>query len=78
MRAAGECGVSRGPQRASFRRSCGSRRSTAGRVRIGRWVLRPSAGWELQEAPLMLPAARFAEALAAAAGQGLSRRRQNR
>ena len=35
------------------------------RVRIGRWILRPGSGWELQQAPVMLPAARYAEALAA-------------
>ena len=35
------------------------------RVRIGRWLYRPGTGeWELQEAPPMLPAARYAEALA--------------
>jgi hypothetical protein len=38
-----------------------------GRLRIARWVQRPGRGWELQEAPVMLPAARFAEALADAA-----------
>ena len=42
-----------------------------GRVRIGRWVLRPGSGWELQDAPPMLPAARYAEALADAVRQGL-------
>ena len=31
-------------------------------VRIGRWLLYPSRGWELQDAPPMLPAARYAEA----------------
>jgi hypothetical protein len=36
------------------------------RMRIARWILRPNAGWELQEAPVMLPPKRFAEALAAA------------
>lgn len=41
-----------------------------GRLRVARWVLRPGAGWELQDAPPMLPAARFAEALAAAARAG--------
>ena len=41
------------------------------RVRIGRWVLRPGSGWELQDAPPMLPAARYAEALADAARHGL-------
>jgi hypothetical protein len=34
------------------------------RVRIARWVMRPGRGWELQEAPVMLPAKRFAQALA--------------
>jgi len=41
-----------------------------GAVRVARWVLRPGAGWELQDAPPMLPAARFAEALAAARRAG--------
>lgn len=41
------------------------------RVRIARWILRPNAGWLLQEAPVMLPAARFEEALAAAAELGV-------
>ena len=35
------------------------------RLRIGRWILRPGSGWELQQAPVMLPATRYAEALAA-------------
>jgi hypothetical protein len=42
-----------------------------GRVRIARWVLRPGSGWQLQEAPPMLPAARYAEALADAVRRGL-------
>ena len=41
------------------------------RVRIARWVLRPNAGWQLQEAPVMLPPARFVEALASAARKGV-------
>ena len=41
-----------------------------GAVRVGRWILRPGAEWELQDAPPMLPAARFAEALAAARRAG--------
>ena len=41
-----------------------------GLVRIGRWVLRPGSGWNLQEAPPMLPAARYAEALADATRTG--------
>jgi hypothetical protein len=45
-----------------------------GMLRIGRWLYRPNQGWELQEAPVMLPAKRLAEALgkleaAAPAGQ---------
>ena len=39
------------------------------RLRVGRWILRPNAGWELQEAPVLLPVARFAEALASATGR---------
>jgi hypothetical protein len=34
-----------------------------GMMRIGRWLYRPNQGWELQEAPVMLPAKRLAEAL---------------
>ena len=41
------------------------------RLRVGRWLLYPSRGWELQEAPPMLPAARYAEALRGAARLGL-------
>jgi hypothetical protein len=43
-----------------------------GDVRVARWILRPGADWELQEAPPMLPAARFAEALAAARRAGVA------
>lgn len=38
----------------------------AGRVRVARWIERPGSGWERQETPVMLPAARFAEAFAGA------------
>jgi hypothetical protein len=38
-----------------------------GRLRIARWVMRPGRGWELQDAPVMLPAARYAEALTSGA-----------
>ncbi|MGI8597026.1 MAG: hypothetical protein ACR2LY_07060 [Thermoleophilaceae bacterium] len=38
-----------------------------GLVRVARWMLRPGTGWELREAPVMLPAARYVEALCAAA-----------
>ena len=47
----------------------------ADRVRIARWVLRPNAGWQLQDAPVMLPAARFREAIESAAEQGVLPRR---
>jgi hypothetical protein len=40
----------------------------AGRLRVGRWIQRPGSGWELQETPVMLPAARFAEALSGSSG----------
>ena len=40
-------------------------------VRIGRWILRPGAGWELQETPVMLPVKRYAEAIRAAAAAGV-------
>ena len=42
-----------------------------GRLRIARWIMRPNFGWELQDAPVMLPAARYAEAVRAAARAGL-------
>ena len=43
-----------------------------GKVRIARWIFRPGPReWELQEAPPMLPAKRYAEAIRAAARGGL-------
>jgi hypothetical protein len=42
-----------------------------GSLRIARWVLWPGSGWELQDAPVMLPAKRFAEAVRAAARGGV-------
>jgi hypothetical protein len=42
-----------------------------GRVRVARWIMRPNRGWELQQAPVMLPPDRFAEAIAAAARKGV-------
>jgi hypothetical protein len=41
------------------------------RLRIARWVMRPNRGWELQEAPVLLPAERFLGALRAAAANGV-------
>jgi hypothetical protein len=43
----------------------------ADRIRVARWIMRPNRGWELQEAPVMLPPKRFSEALAAAARKGV-------
>ena len=40
-----------------------------GKVRVARWIMRPNRGWELQEAPVMLPPKRFSQALAAAAAK---------
>jgi hypothetical protein len=41
------------------------------RVRIARWIMRPNRGWELQEAPVLLPAGRFVGALGNAAERGV-------
>jgi hypothetical protein len=46
-------------------------RLDAGRVRIARWIMRPNRGWELQEAPVLLPGERFLAALRAAAQKGV-------
>jgi hypothetical protein len=35
-------------------------------VRVARWVRRPGTGWEMLEAPVMLPAGRYVEALVSA------------
>jgi hypothetical protein len=40
-------------------------------LRIARWIMRPNRGWELQEAPVLLPADRFVGALASAAERGV-------
>jgi hypothetical protein len=42
-----------------------------GRIRIARWMLRPGGGWEMQDAPVMLPPERYAEALKQAVKAGL-------
>jgi hypothetical protein len=41
------------------------------RLRIARWIMRPNRGWELQEAPVLLPADRFMGALGSAAERGV-------
>jgi hypothetical protein len=46
-------------------------RLDGGRLRFARWVFRPGTGWDLLDSPTMLPAGRYAEALADAARQGL-------
>jgi hypothetical protein len=46
-------------------------RLEGGRVRVARWIMRPNRGWEVQEAPVMLPPQRFTQAFAAAAAQGV-------
>lgn len=63
-------GVSRG-RSGDFREELRVEALANGRLRVARWVLRPGAGWELQDAPPMLPARRYAEALADAAAKGL-------
>jgi hypothetical protein len=42
-----------------------------GRVRVARWIMRPNRGWQLQEAPVMLPAERFNQAFESAARRGV-------
>jgi hypothetical protein len=41
------------------------------RLRIARWIMRPNRGWELQEAPVLLPADRFLGALGSAGERGV-------
>jgi hypothetical protein len=41
------------------------------RIRVARWIDRPNRGWERQEAPVLLPPARFTQALADAAEKGV-------
>jgi hypothetical protein len=41
------------------------------RLRIARWIMRPNHGWELQEAPVLLPADRLVRALGSAAERGV-------
>jgi hypothetical protein len=42
-----------------------------GMLRVARWLYRPNFGWDLQDAPVMLPAKRYAEALGKATRGGL-------
>lgn len=66
----GSPGVSRG-RSGDFKEELRIEAVDGGDVRVGRWVLRPNRGWELQEAPPMLPAKRYAEAVAAAVRSGV-------
>jgi hypothetical protein len=66
----GEPGVSKG-RSGDFKEELRVERLEDGRVRVGRWVLRPNQGWQLQQAAPMLPAKRYAEAIAGAARNGL-------
>ena len=66
---AAEPGVSRG-RAGDFREELRVEPLAGGRLRIGRWMLRPGGDWELRDAAPMLPAARYAEALGDAAAKG--------
>jgi hypothetical protein len=69
---AGEAAYGRSPGRTGeMRDELRVERVGADRVRIARWILRPNAGWQLQEAPVMLPAVRFREAIESAAEHGV-------
>jgi hypothetical protein len=68
--AGGDAGVSRG-RSGDFKEELRVEALDDGQLRVARWVLRPVIGWELQDAPPMLPATRYAEALADAARRGL-------
>jgi hypothetical protein len=65
-----ETGVSAG-RSGDMREELRVERGIDGMLRVARWLYRPNAGWELQEAPVMLPAKRYAEALAKAVRAGL-------
>lgn len=59
-------GVSRG-RTGDFWEELRAEQLDDGRVRVARWIERPGSGWERQDTPVMLPAARFAEAFAGVA-----------
>lgn len=62
-------GVSRG-RSGDFKEELRADDVGEGKVRVARWVLRPGSGWELQDAPVMVPAARLAEALRGVVSSG--------
>jgi hypothetical protein len=67
---AGEPGRSRG-RAGDLRDELRVERVDGDRVRIARWVDRPGSGWQLQEAPVMLPSGRYVEALTDAGRRGV-------
>jgi hypothetical protein len=67
--ATGEYGASPG-RSGELRDELRVERLDCDRVRIARWIMRPNRGWELQEAPVMLPPGRFSQALDAAVSAG--------
>jgi hypothetical protein len=67
---AGDYGASAG-RAGDLREELRVERLADDRVRVGRWLFWPGRGWELQEAPPMFPAARYAEALSQASARGL-------
>jgi hypothetical protein len=70
--AAGADGVGTSPGRAGdMREELRVEPDERGMLRVARWLYRPNQGWELQEAPVMLPAKRYAEALGKAVRAGL-------
>jgi hypothetical protein len=72
-RSGGEPGVSPG-RSGELRDELRVEELEGGRVRIGRWLHRGALGWELQEAPIMLPARRYAEALRGVSGRAVAER----
>jgi len=66
----GDAGVSPG-RSGDFKEELRVERMEGGRVRIARWVMRPGSGWQLQDAPPMLPAARYAQAMGRAVAAGV-------
>ena len=65
-----EAGVSAG-RSGDMREELRVEADSAEMLRIARWLYRPNQGWELQEAPVMLPGKRFAEALRKAVAGGV-------
>jgi len=66
----GDTGVSSG-RAGDFREELRVEAMDDDRVRVGRWLQAPRGRWELRDAAPMLPAARYAEALADATRKGV-------